>query len=268
MRFLLKFGLVVVIAAAVLGIASCASKKHSKRGHKLDDELLYNELLEAEFEDDHKTYADAFESSGAETNPEEVEEKGCSKAARKKTDQYIDKVLDEVRPKLPEPAFLPERVGRFRLFNGTLVNLASIKRSGPALVRCSDSTFSFLVPVGLRNLTGRYYWETDAGVPVFRGFIDMFIRRLDADVFYTRQRHDVLDESAPKATVEKFTITRLDGVQVKFDGLGPLNAIASRFTNLVVRFFNRGVSRALEGPVKNAINKELENVSKYEYYYF
>ena len=105
-----------------------------------------------------------FSSGSPDSESENNVEKGnCSPAARRNTDHYVDKVLEEVRPKLPEPAFLPERVGRFRLFNGTLSNLVSLKRNGPALVRCTDETFSFLVPIGLRNLTGRYYWETDAG---------------------------------------------------------------------------------------------------------
>lgn len=104
-----------------------------------------------------------------------------------------------------------------------------------------------------------------SGVPVFRGVIDMDIGHVDADVLYTRT-HSYMD-SKPKATIDKLTITRLQGVKVKFDGLGPLNVVASRVTNLVTRFFSRGVSRVLEGPVRNAINKELQNVDKYEYYF-
>lgn len=93
----------------------------------------------------------------------------------------------------------------------------------------------------------------------------MTIDHADADVLYTRTRSS--RDSTPKARIDKLTITRLQGVKVKFDGLGPLNAVASRLTNLVARFFSRGVSRALEGPVRNAINKELQNVHKYEYYF-
>lgn len=94
----------------------------------------------------------------------------------------------------------------------------------------------------------------------------MFIGHAEADVLYTRKRNP--EDGEPKARVEKLTITRLQGVRVKFDGLGPLNTIASGLTNVVTRFFSRGVSRLLEGPVKTAINKELENVEKYEMYYF
>lgn len=93
----------------------------------------------------------------------------------------------------------------------------------------------------------------------------MAIGHVDADVLYTRTRSQ--KDGEPKAKIDRLTITRLQSVQVKFDGLGPLNLVASRFTNLAVRFFSRGVSRALEGPVKNAINKELQNVNKYEFYY-
>ncbi|GBL73569.1 hypothetical protein AVEN_139971-1, partial [Araneus ventricosus] len=192
---------------------------------------------------------------------------GCRAASKKNTDEYIDKVLEETRPKIPEPAFLPERVGRFKLFNGTLENLSNLKRVGPALVRCTEPSVSFLVPVGLKNLTGRYFWEMDTGLPVFRGFIDMFIGKVEADVLYTRQRTP--DESGTKkAVIEKFQINKLEGVKIDFDGLGPINRIASRLSNFAARFFNRGLSRALEGPVRNAINKELRNVKKYEKYYF
>ena len=93
----------------------------------------------------------------------------------------------------------------------------------------------------------------------------MMIGHVDADVLYTRT-HSLLD-SRPKAQIDKLTITQLKGVKVKFDGLGPLNVVASRITNLVARFFSRGVARVLEGPVRNAINKELQDVHKYEYYF-
>lgn len=95
----------------------------------------------------------------------------------------------------------------------------------------------------------------------------MLVGRVDADVLYTRQRGSG-QYKTQKAVVDKLTIHRLEGVKVEFDGLGPFNRVASRLTALVTRFFNRGVARALEGPVRNAINKELKNVEKYEMYYF
>ncbi|XP_055950537.1 uncharacterized protein LOC129984641 [Argiope bruennichi] len=255
--------LLLVALVAIFGCAKTASPHHPHS--RVRSNSFKNDALEREFEL-IESGDDAIEEPAPEINNEKAT--GCQAASKKNTDEYIDKVLEETRPKIPEPAFLPERMGRFKLFNGTLENLSNLKRVGPALVRCTESSVSFLVPVGLNNLTGRYFWEMDTtGLPIFRGFIDMFIGKVEADVLYTRQR--IPDESGTKkAIIEKFQINKLEGIKVDFDGLGPINRIASRLTNLAARFFNRGLSRALEGPVRNAINKELKNIKKYEKYYF
>ncbi|GFU27494.1 uncharacterized protein NPIL_30231 [Nephila pilipes] len=257
-----KIFLTLATIIAVIGCGNAYSRNHATyRSH--GDFSQSNDLDSVldNIEAGHDLLYDAEEGSHTEG-----EQAGCSAASKRNTDEYIDKVLEEVKPKLPEPAFLPERVGRLKLFNGTLENLSNLQRTGPALVRCTDSTFSFLVPIGFRNLTGRYYWEMDTGLPVFRGLFDMFIGKVDADVLYTRQRKP--DESGNRgAVIEKFQINKLEGVKINFDGLGPMNRVVSRFTNLVARFFSRGVSRVLEGPVRNAINKELKQVEKYERFY-
>ncbi|PRD29676.1 UNVERIFIED_CONTAM: hypothetical protein NCL1_28635 [Trichonephila clavipes] len=254
--------LILATIIAVIGWGNAYSRDHIPfRRH---NDYSRTDDLEKEL-DNIEAGKDLFYDSGAGSLTE-GEQAGCSAASKRNTDEFIDKVLDEVRPKIPEPAFLPERFGRLKLFNGTLENLSNVQRTGPALVRCTDSTFSFLVPISFCNLTGRYFWEMDTGLPVFRGFFDMLIGKVDADVLYTRQRHP--DESGDrKAFIEKLQINKLEGVKINFDGLGPLNRVASRFTNLVARFFSRGVSRLLEGPVRNAINKELKNVEKYERFY-
>ncbi|KAG8183280.1 hypothetical protein JTE90_006474 [Oedothorax gibbosus] len=252
----------VLLVAAVFQVGH--SKEQDKKPDELNDDFLESEEIDIDFNDNGSGEADIEESLVNDIEPD----KGCQAVTRRNTDEYIDKVLAEVRPKLPEPAFLPERLGRrLRLFNGTLFNLDTVRRTGAAMARCTDTSFSFLVPVSFQNLTGHYNWEVDSRVSVFRGFIKMFVGSVDADVLYTRQRGNG-ETPTQKALVEKLTIHKLEGVKVEFDGLGPLNRIASRVTGLVTRFFNRGVSRALEGPVKSAINKELRNVEKYEMYYF
>ncbi|GIX73880.1 hypothetical protein CDAR_204581 [Caerostris darwini] len=255
------FLLVAIIAT--FGRGGIAFSKHYIHS---EGNFFNNDDLEREL-DSIEAGEDAINEEPEVEANKETSKSGCEAASKTNTDDYIDKVLEEARPKIPEPAFLPERVGRFKLFNGTLDNLSNLERSGPALVRCTESSVSFLVPVTFRNLTGRYFWEMDTGLPVFRGLVDMLIGRVDADVLYTRQRNGH-ESSSQKATIEKFQINKLEGVKVNFNGLGAMSRLVSRFTNYAARFFSRGLSRALEGPVRNAINKELKNVEKYEKYYF
>ncbi|XP_054717070.1 uncharacterized protein LOC129226484 [Uloborus diversus] len=248
----------VLLATLLLGLSVTIKGHNHHRKGKLDEDLFLNALVEDDLE------KDVEDSSGDEDISD------CdSLAVRRNTDEYVDRVLREVRPKIPELFPLPERTGRFRLFNGSLTNLRTMRRTGPAMVRCTDSTLSFLVPIGFRNLTGSYFWETDTGVPVFRGLINVFAGDVEADVMYSRLRNQAAErEDSTKATVDNLRITKLEGVRVSFDGLGVLNRFASRLSNLVARFFSRAMSRAIEGPLKNMINKELKDVDKYEKYYF
>ncbi|XP_015909692.1 uncharacterized protein [Parasteatoda tepidariorum] len=197
----------------------------------------------------------------------------CPPSTTQKTDNFVDKVLDEVRPKLSDAINLPERTGRFKLFNGTLENLGSITRIGPSFTRCSDTTFSFLVPLSLSNLFAKYAWQFHPfkQLPFFNGTISIIVKEVLGKVYYTRARKDLeqfYDTNPPKAFVEEVKISSLKGMHVSFNGLGPFNSIASRFTSSVAKYFSTALSHVLEGFVKRVINEELQNVEKYETFYF
>lgn len=132
----------------------------------------------------------------------------------------------------------------------TLTNLTDFE------VYCAEKNLIvFTSAVGLKNIHVRYNWDYDL-LFSFGGMISVQIREINVD-FDVRLN----STKGMNFDVNRLAITKLNGFQFGFSGLGPFNPFAKTIMRMVSWFRKGKEKEKLESYMREALEKKLVEIA-------
>jgi len=187
------------------------------------------------------------------------------------TNQFLDKLLDNVRPVIErelEPIRLPERRHRFSkkvlfvrvygeasVWNGYVSGLKNIHRSGEASMQQEGANLVVRAHAGINNLRGQYsakatFMSLGPNFTAYLSISSVSVRLGVKQALNPDAHPDLFD----------FKIEHISGIKVKIDGLGPLGWILGGLTSFIANILKDVIANAVNSPIRNVIRNELQKV--------
>merc|ERR1712200_65241 len=183
----------------------------------------------------------------------------------------VDDLLSMIKPTLAEqlePFKLPATThgfskdvlgisvhGEAKLYDGYLSGLSSIYRRGDVTMRKDGENDIFTGRLGLHHLKGQYRAHAR-----FMNLGPKVTARITVNSVSVKYGIKQFPQPDKFPELVDFQIESIDGVKVKFYGLGPLGWILGGLTTAVVRVLKGVVSFALNTVVKTVISGKLKDI--------
>ncbi|XP_015921475.1 uncharacterized protein [Parasteatoda tepidariorum] len=179
-----------------------------------------------------------------------------------KTDvnEYLDRVLEKARKELPDPMRLPPRSTIVELNDGVLWGLSNITRLGETEVSCDGNTITIKGKITTDELKGRYTWSKLTKHSDREGYIVFISHDFEAECEVIIERHE--GEGEPThPRLEKFDIKKFKDAKIEMTGLGYLTWALGEMTTLLSGIFQRVIGNALEGPIREALERQMREIN-------
>jgi len=189
------------------------------------------------------------------------------------TNSYIDKVLVNSRKEISKRRMDPLRIqnervtfsrrvlwftvhGEAKLYSGQLYGIKSLKRLGDVKLKMSGNSVIIEAKLGINNIRANFN-----GHAKFQGIGPSL--RASATISHAHIKIKVsqdLANSKASPVLREFRIVSLGKINPQIHGLGPLGWIFGRVASIVVNGVKGDIIKAIEGPVRGMLKKELSKV--------
>jgi len=182
-------------------------------------------------------------------------------------DDILSLATDEIQDQGFDPTILPNLTDQFqhnmlffilhgevRVYHGLLYGLSTLHRSGDILATYENNSVTFEASFGFENLTGSYDWAANLMGAGPGGSATLHVSQIDG---YIKLRQPLIKGSHP--ILEGFHIKNIKHVWVDITGLGTWDFVLEIIINLVSNAFKSSLSGIIEGPVKTAIQHQLNH---------
>lgn len=180
-------------------------------------------------------------------------------------DDILDKAKSAIRKAGLEPFNLPTLSEKFShdllLFNfngvveaykGKLSGLTTLIRTGDVFVEYENDTVVLEANLGFENLTGTYLWKAHLMGKGPDGSARLLLSGITS---YIKIRQKLTQGSKP--IVDEFQIKSIRYLWTEINGLGGWDIVFESIFNLISNAFKTALVNAISGPVKKAVQDEI-----------
>lgn len=173
-------------------------------------------------------------------------------------DPYAEKILLKVADIIDEPIRLPDYYkGRLLdLYNGTLMGVRSLHRSGHSVVTCEKDALYHEIPIAITDVFAEYRWQLHFLNWKKHGsvFVKGIFLKATAVIKQELKR-------GVKPVVHKFVIDNVSKPSVKFTGISSfIQGLVGNISTIVVRSIPKLIYNALEKPLHAALEKAINEI--------
>lgn len=184
-------------------------------------------------------------------------------------DALLAKLRNEVKTSGYDPLSLPDQrqgfsrnvfgvfnvTGEATIYNGTLFGLSTLVRTGDVIATYQNDSVTLEANLGFRNLTGHYDWSATLLSAGPGGLATLHVDGIQARITIKQglKRGD-------EPVLDSFDVSGMNGMWVDITGLGTWDFVIEGLVNLLTNTFKGTVARAISGPMKEALQKQLRSL--------
>ncbi|XP_055950507.1 uncharacterized protein LOC129984605 isoform X3 [Argiope bruennichi] len=144
-----------------------------------------------------------------------------------------------------------------KLQNGLFEGLSSLKNNSNINVDCEGELIVLSTVLDVSGAYINYQWSQKIFPVTLSGSVWTKVKTIQFALELT------LDMTyGIKMDVSNLKLTKLDGLQFGFSGLGPLNPLIKIFGNVVLHLWERKITKTIEKLIRDTVESEL---SKFEF---